>query len=126
MANASKQPRSFNTIRKSQTKERAKRGRISRIVLLAIVGVTALLLLVVLLFGTWSGVAGIISCAQGCQSCNGDPQNGGNGDFPNATIQYTDATVRLRDTQIGDLPTELPLLKTFIKACFDMFLIFIE
>lgn len=103
MANASKQPRSFNTIRKSQTKERAKRGRISRIVLLAIVGVAALLLMVVLLFGAWSGVAGIVSCAQGCQSCNNLPQNGGGDDFPNANIQYTDATVQFKDTQIGDL-----------------------
>ena len=51
MGKNAKPPRSFNTIRRTQTKERAKRSQLSRVVLLAILGVTALILISLLVLG---------------------------------------------------------------------------
>ena len=48
---ATQQPRSFNTIRRSQTKARAKRRTIQRVVLLAIFATVALILLSLLVLG---------------------------------------------------------------------------
>ncbi|MBQ9774143.1 MAG: M15 family metallopeptidase [Clostridia bacterium] len=54
MGNNQKPPRSFNTIRRSQTKERAKRSQLSRVVLLAIFASVALILLSLLILGVCS------------------------------------------------------------------------
>ena len=51
MGNKATQPRSFNTIRRSQTKVRAKRRRTQRVVLLAIFATVALILLSLLVLG---------------------------------------------------------------------------
>ncbi len=53
MGNQAKQPRSFNTIRNSQTKVRAKRRRQSRVVLLLMALVATLLALTLMVFGVW-------------------------------------------------------------------------
>ncbi len=54
MGNQQKQPRSFNTIRNSQVKERAKRHKQSRVVLLLMVLVALLLVIALAVLGIWS------------------------------------------------------------------------
>ena len=60
MGNKATQPRSFNTIRRSQTKVRAKRRRTQRVVLLAIFATVALILLSLLVLGGFAIVSAII------------------------------------------------------------------
>lgn len=57
---ATQQPRSFNTIRRSQTKARAKRRTIQRVVLLAIFATVALILLSLLVLGGFAIANAII------------------------------------------------------------------
>ena len=51
MGNKATQPRSFNTIRRSQTKVRAQRRKTQRIVLLAMFATVALILVALLVLG---------------------------------------------------------------------------
>lgn len=60
MGNKATQPRSFNTIRRSQSKVRAQRRKTQRIVLLAIFATVALILLSVLVLGGFLAVNAII------------------------------------------------------------------
>ena len=60
MGNKATQPRSFNTIRRSQTKVRAKRRITQRIVLLAMFATVALILVSVLVLGGFAVVNAII------------------------------------------------------------------
>ena len=60
MGNKATPPRSFNTIRRSQTKVRAQRRRTQRVVLLAIFATVALILLSLLVLGGFLAVNAII------------------------------------------------------------------
>ena len=60
MGNKATQPRSFNTIRHSQTKMRAQRRRNQRVVLLAIFATVALILISLLVLGGFAAVNAII------------------------------------------------------------------
>lgn len=95
MGKSAKAPRSFNTIRRTQTKERAKRGQLSRVVLLAIFGVTALILLALFIFG-------ICAIVHAIPKRPDTPSNGGS--ISNATVRYDDYhSAQYADTQKGPL-----------------------
>ena len=70
MGNKATQPRSFNTIRRSQTKVRAQRRRTQRVVLLAMFATVALILVSLLVLGGFAAVNAIIDARP--------PQNEGN------------------------------------------------
>ena len=97
MGKNAKAPRSFNTIRRTQTKERAKRGQMSRVVLLAILGVTALLLISLLVLGICA-IAHAIANRPGADNPNDLPSTGG------FNVRYDEYyTARYEDTQKGPM-----------------------
>ncbi len=97
MGKNAKAPRSFNTIRRTQTKERAKRGQLSRVVLLAIFGVTALLLLSLLILG-------ICAIADAIAKRPDNTPDGGTPSSPSINVRYDEYhTARYEDTQKGAL-----------------------
>lgn len=98
MGNSAKQPRSFNTIRKTQTKERARRGQMSRVVLLLIFAVCALIVLSLV-------VLGICSIADAIAKRPRPEENkGGGGSFPAANVRYdTYFSAPYTDTHKGPL-----------------------
>ncbi len=92
MGNQAKQPRSFNTIRNSQTKLRAKRRRQSRVVLLFMVLVATLLALTLVVFGVWSLVDVI------AQNVGQTPNTGDSGNTPPSTpgnVLYDEQVTRI-------------------------------
>ena len=86
MGNKATQPLSFNTIRRSQIKARAKRRTIQRIVLLAIFATVALILLSLLVLGGFAVVNAIID-ARPAPDNNGD-DNGNTGTTPEGAIVF--------------------------------------
>ncbi len=101
MGNQAKPPRSFNTIRNSQTKIRAKRRRQSRVVLLLMALVASLLVLTLIVFGVWS-LVDVIS-----KNVGGIPDTGNGGDTPPAppqSVLYDDQITRIAtDVYWGEL-----------------------
>ncbi len=94
MGNQAKQPRSFNTIRNSQTEERAKRMQQSRIVLL-LVGVLILVILLSLVALAICSIADMVNGAQG---------NNPGGNLPTEDVRYDDQiTVTSSDIEKGEL-----------------------
>ena len=74
MGNKATQPRSFNTIRRSQTKVRAKRRTTQRIVLLAMFATVALILVSLLVLGGFLAVNAIIDARPGPGPENNPPE----------------------------------------------------
>ena len=72
MGNKATQPRSFNTIRRSQTKARAKRRKIQRVVLLAMFATIALILLSLLVLGGFAIAGAIIDARPDTTTDNND------------------------------------------------------
>ena len=72
MGNKATQPRSFNTIRRSQTKARAKRRKIQRVVLLAMFATIALILLSLLVLGGFAIASAIIDARPDTTTDNND------------------------------------------------------
>ena len=97
MGKNAKPPRSFNTIRRTQTKERAKRSQLSRVVLLAILGVTALILISLLVLGVCA-IANAIANRPKADTPNDIPSTG------SYNVRYDEYyTARYADTQKGPL-----------------------
>jgi len=85
MGNKATQPRSFNTIRRSQTKVRAQRRQTQRVVLLAMFATVALILVSLLVLGGFAIVNAIIDARPA-------PDNGGNNNPPANTITFVQTT----------------------------------
>ena len=95
---ATQQPRSFNTIRRSQTKVRAKRRMTQRIVLLAMFATVALILISLLVLGGFAIVGAIIDASE--------PPDQGDGTTPPApvtNIVFTQITKIADDIHSGQL-----------------------
>lgn len=96
-----KSPRSFNTIRHSQTKQRAKRQELQRIVLLLILAAAALIIVALLAFGACSIFHVITS------STPEQPTDGGDQPPPPPAdtneIQYTQSTNQSSQIHTGEL-----------------------
>ena len=104
MGNQAKPPRSFNTIRHSQTKVRAKRRRQERVVLLSILAVIALILLSLLIFGICA-IADVIA-SNAPPADTGSGTGGGNKPTnpPSVTVLYNEQVTRtISDTYYGEL-----------------------
>ena len=103
MGNQAKPPRSFNTIRHSQTQVRAKRRRQERVVLLAILAVIALILLSLLIFGICAiadAIASHAPASNGSGNGNGNPAP----NPPSTTVLYNEQVTRtISDTYYGEL-----------------------
>ncbi len=100
MANHSKPIRSFNTIRNSQTKVRAKRRQTERIVLLSILATIALIVLSLLILGVCSIADAIIPDTPSQDLGN----NGGDITPPDiGEIVYHQITKQSSDVHIGEL-----------------------
>ena len=98
MGNKATQPRSFNTIRRSQTKVRAQRRRTQRIVLLAMFATVALILVALLVFGGFAIVHAIIDATS-----TTPPSNDNTPPQPIGTILFVQTTKSVADTSVGDL-----------------------
>ena len=96
MGNKATQPRSFNTIRRSQTKARAKRRITQRIVLLAMFATVALILVSVLVLGGFAVVNAIID-ARPPQHEENDPP------APVNDIVFVQTTKAADDIHMGQL-----------------------
>ena len=72
MGNKATQPRSFNTIRRSQAKVRAKRRQTQRVLLLAMFATVALILVALLVFGGFAIVNAIIDARPDTDNNNND------------------------------------------------------
>jgi D-alanyl-D-alanine carboxypeptidase len=96
MGNKATQPRSFNTIRRSQTKVRAKRRTTQRIVLLAMFATVALILVSLLVLGGFLAVNAILDARPGP-----GPEN----DPPEAVndVVFVQATKTADDIHMGQL-----------------------
>ena len=95
---ATQQPRSFNTIRRSQTKVRAKRRMTQRIVLLAMFATVALILISLLVLGGFMIANAIIDASE--------PPDQGDGTTPPApvtNIVFTQITKIADDIHSGQL-----------------------
>ena len=97
MGNKATQPLSFNTIRRSQTKVRAKRRKIQNIVLLAMFATVALILVTLLVFGGFAIVNAIIDARPNT------PDNDNTPPQPIGTILFVQTTKSATDTLVGDL-----------------------
>ncbi len=96
MGNKATQPRSFNTIRRSQTKVRAKRRTTQRIVLLAMFATVALILVSLLVLGGFAIANAIIAARP--------PQNEGNNPpEPVNDIVFVQTTKAADDIHTGQL-----------------------
>lgn len=97
MGKSTKAPRSFNTIRRTQTKERAKRGQLSRVVLLAMMGVIALILISLLILGVCA-IANAIANRPKADDPSDLPSSGG------FNVRYDEYyAARYEDTQKGPM-----------------------
>ena len=96
MGNKATQPRSFNTIRRSQTKARAQRRRTQRVVLLAIFATVALILVSLLVLGGFAIVNAIIDARPNDQE-NDPPAP------PAAEITFVQTTKSADDIHKGQL-----------------------
>lgn len=104
MGNQAKPPRSFNTIRHSQTQARAKRRRQERVVLLSILAVIALILLSLLIFGICA-IADVIA-SNAPPADTGTPSGNGNNNSnpPQVAVLYNEQVTRTAsDTYYGEL-----------------------
>ena len=97
MVNKATQPRSFNTIRRSQTKVRAKRRQIQRVVLLAMFATVALILALLLVLGGFAIVNAIIDA-----SAN-KPTNDNTPPQPVGTLTFIQTTKSADDISNGEL-----------------------
>ncbi len=94
---ATQQPRSFNTIRRSQTKARAKRRTIQRVVLLAIFATVALILASLLVLGGFAIANAIIDARP-------DPNEGENNPpDPAPGVLFIQTTKSAEDIHKGEL-----------------------
>ena len=96
MGNKATQPRSFNTIRRSQTKVRAQRRQTQRVVLLAMFATVALILVSLLVLGGFAIVNAIIDARPAPDNNDNNPPS------PNG-IQFIQTTKFATDTLVGDL-----------------------
>lgn len=97
MGNKATQPRSFNTIRRSQTKARAKRRIIQRVVLLAIFATVALILLSLLVLGGFAIANAIIDARPAPGNDNDTPA------APSTDILFTQTTKSADAIYAGEL-----------------------
>ena len=97
MGNKATQPLSFNTIRRSQTKVRAKRRRTQNIVLLAMFATIALILVTLLVFGGFAIVNAIIDARPNTPNNDNTPPQ------PVGTITFVQTTKSAVDVLSGDL-----------------------
>lgn len=97
MGNKATQPRSFNTIRRSQTKVRAKRRQTQRVLLLAMFATVALILVALLVFGGFAIVNAIIDARPNTDNNNNDPTPS------TPTLTFVQTTKTADDTLVGDL-----------------------
>ena len=118
MGNKATQPRSFNTIRRSQTKARAKRRMTQRIVLLAMFATVALILVSLLVLGGFSIANAIINARPNTPNDNNNPP------APVNDIVFVQATKTADDIHMGQLllvnaenrytfPAEVSLLRIY-------------
>ena len=96
MGNKATQPRSFNTIRRSQTKVRAKRRQTQRVLLLAMFATVALILVALLVFGGFAIVNAIIDARPNTPD-NNDPTPS------TPTLTFVQTTKTAENTLVGDL-----------------------
>ncbi len=96
MGNKATQPRSFNTIRHSQTKVRAQRRRTQRVVLLAMFATVALILVTLLVLGGFLAVNAIINAQQ-------PPNSGDDPSTPVSDIVFISRTESSAGISVGDL-----------------------
>ena len=96
MGNKATQPRSFNTIRRSQTKVRAQRRRTQRIVLLAMFATVALILVSLLVLGGFAIANAIIDARPDPNTPNTPPE-------PVNDIVFVQATKSADDIHMGRL-----------------------
>lgn len=96
MGNKATPPRSFNTIRRSQTKVRAQRRRIQRIVLLAMFATVAFILVSLLVLGGFAAVNAIIDARP-------DPDSGDNPPPAVTNITFVQTTKSADDIHKGQL-----------------------
>ena len=96
MGNKATQPRSFNTIRRSQTKVRAQRRQTQRVVLLAMFATVALILVSLLVLGGFAIVNAIIDARPAPDNNDNNPPS------PNG-IQFIQTAKLAADTLVGDL-----------------------
>ena len=96
MGNKATQPRSFNTIRRSQTKVRAKRRQTQRVVLLAMFATVALILVSFLVFGGFALVNAIIDASHAPDHSNNPPS-------PVNDIVFVQTTKAADDIHMGQL-----------------------
>lgn len=89
-------PRSFNTIRRSQTKVRAQRRRTQNVLLLAMFATVALILVTLLVLGGFMIANTIIDARPA-------PDNSGNNNPPANTITFVQTTKSAADTLVGNL-----------------------
>lgn len=117
MGNKATQPRSFNTIRRSQTKVRAKRRQTQRVVLLAMFATVALILVSLLALGGFAIVNAIIDARPPQNQDNTPPT-------PVNDIVFVQTTKAADDVHLGQLllvnaanrytfPAELSLLRIY-------------
>lgn len=92
-----KSPRSFNTIRHSQTKQRAKRRELQRIVLLLMIAAVALILVSLLAFGACAIISAITSAPLEQPTTDVPPP------ADSDEIQYTQSTSQTSKLHEGDL-----------------------
>ena len=97
MGNKATQPLSFNTIRRSQAKVRAKRRRTQNIVLLAMFATVALILVTLLVFGGFAIVNAIIDARPNTPNNDNTPPQ------PVGTITFVQTTISAIDVLAGDL-----------------------
>ena len=99
MGNKATQPLSFNTIRRSQTKARAKRRSTQRIVLLAMFATVALILVSLLVFGGFA-IANAIIDARPPQSNDGGTNTPNE---PTSAIEFEQITITADEIYSGQL-----------------------
>lgn len=99
MGNKATQPRSFNTIRRSQTKARAKRRKIQRVVLLAMFATIALILLSLLVLGGFAIAGAIIDARPDTTTDNNDTDPSA----PVTEVVFTQITKAADDIHSGQL-----------------------
>ena len=120
MGNKATQPRSFNTIRRSQTKVRAQRRRIQRVVLLAVFATIALILVSLLALGGFAIANAIIDARPDTGTNQGDT----NPPSPVTDVLFGQTTKAADDIHSGQLvlvnndnrytfPTNLSLLRIY-------------
>ena len=96
MGNKATQPRSFNTIRRSQTKVRAKRRQTQRVLLLAMFATVALILVALLVLGGFEIANAIINARPA-------PGNNDNNPSSTATITFVQTTKSADTVHSGQL-----------------------